>query len=196
MALFGGPELHSGTFEVLGRGHAERLVPMIAELSERGRAGRIAVARGPGSFTGVRIGLAVARSLALAWRAQLQGYSTMALVAAMARSRSGGQALTVAMEGGHGEWFVQAFDGDGLAIADAVSLPPRQAVDSFRNNVVAGTRAEDFVELAGAGTALPLYSDARAFLSLPAAALSDDTAPIYGRAPDAKPSGAATGKSA
>ena len=56
VALFEDEELISGTFEVLGRGHAERLVPMIADLPERGRASSIAVARGPGSFTGVRIG--------------------------------------------------------------------------------------------------------------------------------------------
>ena len=76
---------------MLGRGHAERLVPMIADLPERGRASSIAVARGPGSFTGVRIGLAVARSLAFAWGATPQGYSTMALVAAMARQQAGAQ---------------------------------------------------------------------------------------------------------
>lgn len=196
VALFDGPDLDAGTFEVLGRGHAERLVPMIADLPDRGRADTIAVARGPGSFTGVRIGLAVARSLAFAWQAELQGYSTMALVAAMARSRADGRALTVAMEGGHGEWFVQGFDGNGAAVAETVSLPPERAVAKFEPTVVAGTRAEDFVQLAGTGIALPLHSDAREFLSLRADALSGDTAPIYGRAPDARPSGTAMGKPA
>ena len=136
------------------------------------------------------------KRLAFAWQAELQGYSTMALVAAMARGRAGAQALTVAMEGGHGEWFVQGFDAGGAALAEPVSLPPDEAVATFRNTVVAGTTAEKFVQLAGAGTALPLYSDAREFAALPAAALSGDTAPIYGRAPDAKPSGAAMGQQA
>ena len=196
VALFEGDAMRAGAFEVLGRGHAERLVPMIAELPERGRADTIAVACGPGSFTGVRIGLAVARSLAFAWAAELQGYSTMALVAAMARARAGGQALTVAMEGGHGEWFVQGFDAAGAALGDAASLPPEQAVAEMRNALVAGTVAEHFVQQAGAGTALPMHSDAREFAALPAGALSLDTTPIYGRAPDAKPGNAAPGERA
>ena len=182
----GGTAEVAGTFEILGRGHAERLVPMIAELPDRGRADRIAVARGPGSFTGVRIGLAVARSLAFAWQADIVGYSTMALVAAMARAAEGPQALTVAMEGGHGEWFVQGFDAEGLGTGEARSMPPEQAVEAFAGPLVAGTVAERFVALSGSGTALPLHSDARAFTSLPAHALGTDTAPIYGRAPDAR----------
>ena len=52
-ALFEGGSLVAGTFEVIGRGHAERLVPMIAELPGKGRAERIVVSLGPGSFTGV-----------------------------------------------------------------------------------------------------------------------------------------------
>ena len=159
---------------------------MIAELPDRGKAGRIAVARGPGSFTGVRIGLAVARSLAFAWRADLVGYSTMALVAAMARQREGAQDLTVAMEGGHGEWFVQSFDAGGEPHGGPQSLRPEAAVAALPNGLVAGTAAEMFVELANTGTALPLHSDGREFLALPPAALSAETAPIYGRGPDAR----------
>ena len=69
VALFDGDKVVDGRHEVLGRGHAERLVPMIAELPDKGRAQRILVSLGPGSFTGVRIGLAVARALGIAWGA-------------------------------------------------------------------------------------------------------------------------------
>ena len=84
-ALFDNGTLLDARHEVLGRGHAERLVPMIAELPGKGRAKEIRVSLGPGSFTGVRIGLAVARALGVAWHAQVRGYSTLALVAAIAR---------------------------------------------------------------------------------------------------------------
>ena len=86
-ALFEDGRLVAGTREVIGRGHAERLVPMIAELPGRGKADRIVVSLGPGSFTGVRIGLAAARALGLAWGAEVLGYPTLALIAAMARSK-------------------------------------------------------------------------------------------------------------
>ena len=86
VALFEDGALLAGACEVIGRGHAERLVPMIAELPDKGRAERIVVSLGPGSFTGVRIGLAAARALGLAWQAEVLGYPTLALVAAMARA--------------------------------------------------------------------------------------------------------------
>ena len=84
VALFDDGALIDFRHEELGRGHAERLVPMIAELPGRGQADQIAVARGPGSFTGVRIGIAAARALALAWGADLVGYPSLALIAAQA----------------------------------------------------------------------------------------------------------------
>jgi tRNA threonylcarbamoyl adenosine modification protein YeaZ len=71
VALFDGEALVDARHETLGRGHAERLVPMIAELPGKGEAERILVSLGPGSFTGTRIGIAAARALGLAWRAQV-----------------------------------------------------------------------------------------------------------------------------
>lgn len=190
-ALFDGGELLAGTFEILGRGHAERLVPMIAELPERGRAERIIVSLGPGSFTGARIGLAAAKALALAWKAEALGYATHALLAAMARDRAGPQAVTVATTGGHGEWFVQNFGADGAAQDTIASLPPAAAVASAAADLVAGSQAEALVAARGSGTALPLWPDARAVPLLRAADLAPAHAPIYGRAPDAKLPGAA-----
>jgi tRNA threonylcarbamoyladenosine biosynthesis protein TsaB len=185
VALFDGDDLIAGECRVLGRGHAEALVPMIAALPGKGRADRIAVALGPGSFTGVRVGLAAARALALAWRCELIGYPTLALVAAMARDEAGAQPCTVAMTGGHGEWFVQPFGADGLPIADLASLTP-EAAAAVSTDLIAGSQAEALVVRRGSGRALPLHPDARSFALLPATLLGAADHPLYGRAPDAR----------
>ena len=186
VALFDGETMVAGDFRLLGRGHAEHLVPMIAQLPGRGRAERIAVSLGPGSFTGVRIGLAAARALALAWGAQCVGYPTLALVAAMARDKSGDTPVSVAMTGGHGEWFVQDFGADGLPLAALASLAPEPAAKAATAQLVAGTQAEELVSLRGYGEAIALRPDARAFAHLPPQLLSETLTPLYGRAPDAR----------
>jgi tRNA threonylcarbamoyl adenosine modification protein YeaZ len=188
-ALFDGDALLDSRYAVIGRGHAEQLVPMISELPDKGRAGRIAVSLGPGSFTGVRIGLAAARALGLAWKVEVLGYPTLALIAAMARERRPGP-VTVCMTGGHGEWFVQDFGAAGGAQAPLASLSPAQAADAAAHAVVAGSQAEALVALRGSGTALALLPDAAAFALLPSDALDSDLTPIYGRPPDARLPGA------
>ena len=173
--------------EVIGRGHAERLVPLIAELDGGGRADVIAVGCGPGSFAGVRIGVAAARALALGWQVPVHGFSTLALVAAAAADEiaSAGGTLVV-MEGGHGQWFVQPFAADLAPRAELRSLLPEDAV-RLDDALVVGNRAEAFVAKRGSGRALAILPDAQAFPQLPAAAMLDRPSPIYGRAPDAKP---------
>ena len=192
VALFEDGALLAGTFELLGRGHAERLIPMIAELPERGKAERITVSLGPGSFTSTRIGLAAAKALALAWKAQAVGYATHALIAAMARQQAGPQPVTVATTGGHGEWFVQNFDDGGAADGPIASLAPGAAAQAASAEWVAGSQAQALIATRGWGAALPLWPDARAVPLLAERDLSPAHAPIYGRAPDAKLPGAAS----
>lgn len=188
-ALFEDGELLAGACETIGRGHAERLVPMIAELPGKGQAERIVVSLGPGSFTGVRIGLAAARALALAWRAEIFGYPTLAFVAAIARAGEA-KPVSVVMTGGHGEWFVQDFGADGLPQAELASLAPDAASAAARHELVAGNQAEALVARRGGGSALPLLPDARRFPLLPEGLLTPALTPLYGRPPDAKLSGA------
>lgn len=179
--------------QTIGRGHAEQLVPAIAALPDKGRAERILVSLGPGSFTGLRIGLAAARALGLAWQAEVLGYPTLALVAAMARQRHPGEAVSICMTGGHGEWFVGDFATDGSLQAPVASLPPVLAAQGPRHRLIAGSRATDLVALAGEDhLALPLLPDAAHALLLPPELLKADLALHYGRAPDAAlPKGAA-----
>lgn len=188
VALFEGDSLLAHDHRVLGRGHAEALVPMIAALPEKGQAQRILVSLGPGSFTGVRIGLATARALGVAWQAEVLGYPTLALVAAIAQRAHPDQPLIVSMKGGHGEWFVQPFDKGGLPLEGALSLAPAEAVARYPTALVAGSTATDFAELRQDQVAvIDSLPDAVHAPLVPAALLTPARAPIYGRPPDAKP---------
>jgi tRNA threonylcarbamoyl adenosine modification protein YeaZ len=173
-------------FAVIGRGHAERLVPMIAALPGRGQADRILVSLGPGSFTGVRIGLAAARALGLAWHVPVLGYPTLALVAAIARLDDPGAKVTVCMTGGHGEWFVQDFAADGMPEGPLASLTPAGAAAHPAHNLIAGSMAGDLAAGRTGYRALDLLPDARHALALSPALLTPYLAPLYGRAPDAR----------
>src|SRR5205085_2572267 len=97
--------------ELIGRGHAERLVPMIAELMAGRRADKILVGVGPGSFTGIRVAIAAAHGLSIGWGAELKGLSSLALLAAGAAADG---EVAAAVTGGHGELFVQQFDAATL----------------------------------------------------------------------------------
>lgn len=186
VALFDETELVAGDWRLLGRGHAESLIPMIACLPDRGRAQRVAVSVGPGSFTGVRVGIAAARALGFVWGAPVVGYPALALVAAMARRKAGDEPVAVAMIGGHGEWFVARFDAFGGSLSEPTSLRPDAAARLCDEHVVAGNQAGALVAARGFGAALEFWPDARSFALLPSGALRNDATPIYGRAPDAK----------
>ena len=152
---------------VVGRGHAERLMPMIAALPEGGRSDEIWVDCGPGSFTGIRVGIAAARGLGFGWGVPVHGFSSMMLIAADWFAHNDGDTVTVVIEGGHGEVFVQAFAADPLSETAPLLSVPRDAAVGY------GAQAGD------------VPPDARKAVLLRGASLA--VRPIYGRAPDAKP---------
>ncbi|WP_017665686.1 tRNA (adenosine(37)-N6)-threonylcarbamoyltransferase complex dimerization subunit type 1 TsaB [Porphyrobacter sp. AAP82] len=186
VALFEGGGRIAHDHRVIGRGHAEALVPMIAALPGKGRAGRILVSLGPGSFTGVRIGLATARALGFAWGAEVLGFPTLALIAAQALAIRPGGGVTVCTNGGHGEWFLADFSADGLPLGEVASLAPEAARARPQTALVAGNRAAALAEGTQA-EALDLLPDAGAVPLLAPALLTPALAPIYGRGPDATP---------
>jgi tRNA threonylcarbamoyladenosine biosynthesis protein TsaB len=186
LALFEGGELLAASHQILGRGHAEHLVPLIAALPDRGRAAEIRVSLGPGSFTGVRIGLAAARALGFAWGATVVGFPTLALVAATARHQHPGP-VSVCMAGGHGEWFVQDFDAIGLPEGQSLSVDAEVARSLGSHAVIAGNRAQERAGLVSEPReVLAILPDARFVPDLPDSLLLTDLSPIYGRPPDAR----------
>ncbi|GGB54161.1 tRNA (adenosine(37)-N6)-threonylcarbamoyltransferase complex dimerization subunit type 1 TsaB [Blastomonas aquatica] len=188
VALFARGALVASDHAVMGRGHAERLVPMIARLPGRGRAASILVNCGPGSFTGVRVGLAAARALALAWNVPVSGYSTHDLIAAMALDAMPDMpGVDVVMTGGHGEYFVQSFDAARQPATALTSLAPDAAANICVQALVAGSMAQALVAARGHGTALALLPDARKALLLAPSARALPADPVYGRGADAKP---------
>jgi len=181
--------------DVVGRGHAERLVPMIeALLADVGGIvpDAILVDCGPGSFTGVRVGLAAAIGMGMGWGASVRGCSSMALIAAARFAADPAlESCAVALTGGHGELFVQRFSARPFAaLDDLVSLAPAAAAAFASERIVAGSGAPALVAARGSGEAIDVFPDAADAALLAPAFRQLDPRPIYGRAPDAKPKAA------
>lgn len=190
VALIEAGAVVASAHEVVGRGHAERLLPMIASLPAGGRAETILVDCGPGSFTGIRVGIAAARGLGLGWGVPVRGFSSMPLVAAAALAGESARAgpLAVLLEGGHGEVFMQTFHGPPVTLFGPLeSLSPADARHKLGGMEAVGDGLRwlgfDDPRTVPAG-ALPNAADV---VLLPADLADLPPRPIYGRAPDAKP---------
>ena len=172
--------------EVIGRGHAERLMPLIEEMLDGHVPTRILVGVGPGSFTGLRVGIAAAHGMAIGWSVPLSGMNSLALLAASAPHGEG--KVAAAMAGGHGELFVQTFDRKKLtATGPILNLSPSAAAMKVDAPLVVGSGAEALVAARHSGEALPLLPTASRAMSLPELLRMMECKPIYARAPDAKP---------
>ncbi len=145
----------SEIFEERTRGQAERLIPMCQEACRNADVSfdmldAIAVTRGPGTFTGVRIGLAAARGLALALNSPLVGVTTLEVVArnvieaGLVKNMS---RFAVALDARRSEVYLQLFDvinGDAVAASDPAACPLENIADCLDRKVamVAGNGAE------------------------------------------------------
>ena len=183
-ALFDGDRCVAHKDELIGRGHSERLVPMIAELMDGRSATSILVGVGPGSFTGIRVAIAAAHGLGIGWGAKVQGMSSLALLVAGAEVDG---EVAACVLGGHGELFVQQYDGVTLEPTSEVrNLTPTEAAEHITAPIVIGSGAARLVEARGSGEVREAWPSAAKALRLPAALRSLPPKPVYARAPDAR----------
>jgi len=185
-------------------GHAERLVPMIGEAMERAGLAfsdidEIAVTIGPGTFTGTRIGIAAARSFALATGARTGGYSSLAVMAGVARRDIASDLMAVVVDARRGEVYAQLFGRDGgrlplsppqlLKVSDAALMGGSERI-MFVGSAASAVAEAAIASGRPAEASLPdLLPDAVALAHIAAAGAPSDEplVPLYLRPPDARP---------
>lgn len=198
-AIHDGDRVVGACCEMIGRGHAERLIPVIdMALDEAGRAigdiRRVAVTVGPGSFTGIRVGVSAARGFALALGCECVGVGSLDVLAAMALPRAAGRAVLAVTDARRGEVYAALFAEDGTTLAAPAALSPEAAAAiALRQGVLlTGSGASLVLPFLGPGTEVAFDTDTVdvAVLAQMAAGLSgpfDGPKPLYLRGADAKP---------
>lgn len=189
LALFDDVTCIAETNVRVGRGHAERLLPAIASLPQGGLCDTIAVDVGPGSFTGVRIGLAAARALAFAWSVPLNGYSSLSLIAATAVQQFSPKSdFPVVITGGHGELFWQMFAFDtGRATTALQSTAISTLAGTLTDAIAYGSGARALIDARGFGDAVDVEIDTHHYAFMNSIDRALPATPLYGRGADAKP---------
>jgi tRNA threonylcarbamoyladenosine biosynthesis protein TsaB len=183
------------------RGHAEALMPLIARvMKESGIAfaslDRIAATTGPGSFTGLRVGLSAARGIALAAGKPVVGVTTLTAYAAPVVSESGQHPIISAIDARHDHVYLQVVSGNGGSLVMPQIAPVAEALDAARFGApyLVGNAARILAERWPSDAPPPLKVDPQAapdiaWVAWLGAAVDPDIAlarPFYLRAPDAK----------
>ena len=181
--------------EPMTRGHQERLAPMAREVMVRAdldfaALDRIAVTVGPGSFTGLRVGLAFAKGLALALGKPCIGVGTLE---ALAASLTEPGPLAVVIDSGRGQVYLQTFvAGRALSPPQVLSLEEAGSRLAALNGGMLSGPGAALLPTAAAGFELrPMATpDPAAVARLAASAPAAPPTPLYLRPPDAKPKAA------
>ena len=195
-ALFDSAEgkVLSAVTETIGKGHAERLMAVIDQaLFEANlpleRVGRIVVVIGPGSFTGIRVGVAAARGLALALGVDSVGVTTLEVLARSYLAGHPGKGVVAAMDAKRNEIYAQAFSGEGTALNQAAALSAENVAGlarTFSAVVIGSGAALSAGSGEGAGSdRFDIAMVARIGAEKPLDA--ERPKPLYLRGPDAKP---------
>jgi tRNA threonylcarbamoyl adenosine modification protein YeaZ len=187
------------------RGHAEALMPLVARVMDAARLefaeiDRIAVTIGPGSFTGVRVGIAAARGIALAAGKPAIGLTTLAAFTAPHVAAGFAGTVVPVIDARHGQVYMQVFGPGGRALIAPRLAAVRDAVQAARTGaaLVVGSAADLVAAEWPAGEPPPRFVAAGApdigwVARLGAAAQADRgmPKPLYLRPPDARPQDAA-----
>jgi len=188
--------------QAMKRGHAEALMPLIARVIEESGIGfasldRIAVTTGPGSFTGLRVGLSAARGIGLAANKPVIGLTTLSAFAAPVVSESGEHPVISAIDARHDQVYYQVVRGNGSSLIQPRVAPIEEALEASRFCAphLVGNAAGILSRRWPAQALAPFRVDTQsapdiAWVAWLGAAVSPDDAParpFYLRAPDAKP---------
>ena len=190
-------------FKPMRRGHAEHLIPMIEQVRRKANISYdefdlLAVTAGPGTFTGVRVGLAAARALSLALDVSVLGVSTLEVLAqaAIIQFIDGFSRIIASIDARRGQFYMQAFDASGKPVTVPVvddALGAHLLPNIAEAGLIVGSGAK-FLQ-----SVLPdwriiedIQQPDASYLALAAEQWQDRVSyhppsPIYLRAPDAKP---------
>jgi tRNA threonylcarbamoyladenosine biosynthesis protein TsaB len=191
---------------VMTRGHAEALMPLIARVmiragTEFGDLDRIAVTTGPGSFTGLRVGISAARGIALAAGKSAIGLSTLAGFAAPLIADDDSTQVVAAIDARHDHIYLQVFGVNGRTLVGPRTATVRDAARAAMTAParIIGSAAKKLAAAWPKGAEPPLLVEQRgapdidwiARLGAAAAEAHGPPKPLYLRAPDAQPQNAA-----
>jgi tRNA threonylcarbamoyladenosine biosynthesis protein TsaB len=198
----GAGQLIAQESQPMKRGHAEALMPLIARIIKASGIAfavldRVAVTTGPGSFTGLRVGLSAARGIALAANKPVVGVTTLTAYAAPVVSRNDEQPVIAAIDARHDQVYFQVVSGNGSSLIRPRVAPVEEALAASRFGApyLVGNAAKILANRWPAHATPPFKVEAQpapdiAWVAWLGAAVSPNTAPArpyYLRAPDAKP---------
>jgi len=191
---------------IMVRGHAEALMPLIARVMDEAEVefnelDRIAVTVGPGSFTGLRVGISAARGIALAAAKPAIGLTTLAGLAAPHIAEDDTIPVVAAIDARHDHVYMQVFGPGGRTLLAPRIAPLREAVRAATSGParIVGSAAALVARSWPKGEPPPALVDQRAApdiawiarLGAAAADAEGPPKPLYLRPPDAQPQGAA-----
>ena len=193
--------------QAMRRGHAEALMPLVARVMKESALpfaalDRIAVTTGPGSFTGLRVGLSASRGIGLAAGKPVVGLTTLSAYAAPIVSEGGDQPVISAIDARHDQLYLQVVSGHGSSLVrpKVASVEEALTASRFGAPYLLGNAAKILADRWPSDATPPFKIDAQpapdiTWVAWLGAAVNPETAPakpFYLRAPDAKPSQDAT----